>query len=558
MDTKLKNYKMNKTTFSVFAAFDTIAIFLTCLAATVAASLSKMVWVDGLSDEERSYMDLWFDGKIASTHGFEIAQNVAVIGGVIFLIISIALTVLLILNVGGERDENGKIQLIWFDKIWSDVQLCTFFATGGLSALVFQLLYGACFNGPFSKIWDNLGTTYSYNDVMTPEAQVAVGFIGLLAAVFIMLANLLSLVKKLKAKELWNRSLIGICINHLIKWINESDATLVKLLLILICGTFLATTALGTFIVIVAIFAIVPRQVRKFNEVRKGAEEVKNGNLTYKIPVESSARKSKNELDRLAEDINEISHASNIAVQNELKNQRLKTELISNVSHDIKTPLTSMVTYADLLKTEGLESPNAPDYLDIVDQKTQRLRELTENLFEAAKASSGAMPMELESIDINALLSQSLVEFDDKFEAKGLSVQIQDKCEDESVRVIADGKLFHRVIENVLGNISKYAMDNSRVYIDINELKTNNKDSKDMVSLEIKNISKDPLNLSASELMERFKRGDESRNTEGSGLGLSIAKDLTKMMNGVFEIRIDGDLFKISILMEKAEEKVAD
>lgn len=176
---------------------------------------------------------------------------------------------------------------------------------------------------------------------------------------------------------------------------------------------------MGLPVVLVIVLIIVPKSVRKFTEIKKGVEEVKNGNLTYKIPVEEDIKGIRGELDRLASDINDISQASNIAVQNEIKNQRMKTDLISNVSHDLKTPLTSMISYVDLMKKEGLDSPNAPEYLDIIDSKTQRLKTLTENLFEAAKASSGAIPVNMEPIDLSSLLSQSMAEMEEKLMARG-------------------------------------------------------------------------------------------------------------------------------------------
>ena len=181
-------------------------------------------------------------------------------------------------------------------------------------------------------------------------------------------------------------------------------------MIILIAGAFLSATWIGLPFVLVLILIFVPSLVKKFRNIKQGVEEVKNGNLSYKIETDYGEKGIKGELDRLADNINQISRASNIAVQNELKNQRMKTELISNVSHDLKTPLTSMISYVDLMKKEGLDSPNAPEYLDIIDQKTQRLKVLTENLFEAAKASSGAIPVNMEAIDITSLLTQSLAE----------------------------------------------------------------------------------------------------------------------------------------------------
>lgn len=184
--------------------------------------------------------------------------------------------------------------------------------------------------------------------------------------------------------------------------------------------------------------------------------------------------------------------------------------------------------------------------MEIIDNKTQRLRSLTENLFEAAKASSGEIPVKIEDINLSSVLTQALAEMEERLETRGLEIQVKDEC--KNIHVKADGQLLWRVLENLLGNISKYALENSRVYINVSEY---NVGENGLAKMEIKNISKDALNVSPDELMERFKRGDDSRNTEGSGLGLTIAKDLIKMMNGVFEISVDGDLFKATVMLEK-------
>ena len=374
-----------------------------------------------------------------------------------------------------------------------------------------------------------------------------------MASVMLTVLCLVSLVKKLKARQFWEKSLLGglflFIYRGLKKSFKESDSTLIKTVCVLILGALLSATWFGLPVVVVLILIFVPRIVKKFTDIKTGVARVKGGDLAYKIPVEDDAQGVRGELDRLAADINDISEAAGLAVENELKNQRMKTELISNVSHDLKTPLTSMVSYVDLLKTEGLDSPNAPSYLEIIDEKTQRLRVLTEDLFEAAKASSGAIPVNMESIDLAALVSQSLGEMGEKLSAKGLDVIVKNEIEDSSahgVGVMADGQLLWRVIENLLSNVSKYALEGSRVYVNI----SSPEDSK--VLLEIKNISASELNISAEELMERFTRGDESRNTEGSGLGLAIAKDLTRLMKGQFKLTVDGDLFKAGVLLERA------
>jgi signal transduction histidine kinase len=242
-----------------------------------------------------------------------------------------------------------------------------------------------------------------------------------------------------------------------------------------------------------------------------------------------------------------------MAVQNEIKNQRMKTELISNVSHDLKTPLTSLVTYIDLLKTEGLDSENAPEYLDVLENKTNRLCVLTDNLFEAAKAASGSMPVKLEKVELVSLVNQSLGEMNQRIQDSDLEFILNNK--EENYFVWADGSLMWRVMENILGNALKYAMPNTRVYLDIKEGNGKDGQNSDIIQLEMKNVSKESLNMDPSELMERFTQGDESRNSEGSGLGLSITKDLMKIQNGWFEIKIDGDLFKCIVVLKKYKEE---
>lgn len=236
--------------------------------------------------------------------------------------------------------------------------------------------------------------------------------------------------------------------------------------------------------------------------------------------------------------ITDISNGLNNAIQESVKSERLKAELITNVSHDIKTPLTSIINYVDLLKQEDIENQKAKEYIQIIDSKSQRLKKLTEDLVEASKASSGAIKLKLEKININELIKQSIGEFKDKFNSKRL--KIDTSYTNSNTVITADSRYLYRVIENLFSNISKYALENSRVYIEIQE-------KQDKVIIIIKNISKEKLNISSDELMQRFIRGNKARNTEGSGLGLSIAQSLTELQNGTFEIKIDGDLFKAQI-----------
>jgi signal transduction histidine kinase len=218
-----------------------------------------------------------------------------------------------------------------------------------------------------------------------------------------------------------------------------------------------------------------------------------------------------------------------------MKSERFKTELITNVSHDIKTPLTSIINYVDLLGKEPLDNPTAQEYLEILNHQSARLKKLIEDLIEASKASTGNLPVHPELCDATVMLTQVVGEFKERAEANSLDIVVDSP--EPPINIMADGRHLWRVIDNLMSNICKYALPGTRVYIDLER-----RDG--MVVMTFRNISRDRLNISSDELMARFVRGDSSRNTEGNGLGLSIARSLTELMEGDLEIRIDGDLFK--------------
>ena len=274
--------------------------------------------------------------------------------------------------------------------------------------------------------------------------------------------------------------------------------------------------------------------------IKKGTEEIAKGNLYKKINTKYMFLDIKDH----AININNINDGIAKAVEERMKSERFKTELITNVSHDIKTPLTSIINYVDLLEKEEIENETAKEYIGVLSRQSARLKKLVEDLLEASKASTGNVNVNLTQLELGILLSQALGEYDEKFSKSNLQV-ILNKT-DDLLLVMADNRHIWRVFDNILNNISKYAQPNTRVYIDA---KRNGK----MAEISFRNISKDPLNISGDELMERFVRGDSSRNTEGSGLGLSIAKSLTEVQKGKLDIQIDGDLFKVQLSFPLSE-----
>lgn len=269
-------------------------------------------------------------------------------------------------------------------------------------------------------------------------------------------------------------------------------------------------------------------------KLKSGGEALAAGNLNASVDLNHMYGVLKHH----GENLNSIAQGMQKAVQQQLKSERFRTDLITNVSHDIKTPLTSIINYVDLLKKEDVQPEKAKEYIAVLDRQSARLKKLTEDLVEASKASSGTLPVHLEAVDVNVLLSQVSGEYQSRFELCRLEPIV--KLAPENPQILADGKLLWRVFDNLLSNICKYAMPGTRVYFTSEVL-----DSR--VQISFKNISNYPLDITADELMERFVRGDSSRSTEGSGLGLSIAQSLTGLQKGSFDLVVDGDLFKANI-----------
>ncbi len=371
---------------------------------------------------------------------------------------------------------------------------------------------------------------------------------------------LLSLVRILKDGSFWERLLflklirrtwefikdqfkkISIYYNDIMKGSPTVKRFMFWAILLVVLALSVQVPILGicSFICIIYLLYLGGKKAKKYDGIGEGLERIKNGEVDFKLTGFDGA------LGELAEGINAIGDGISLAVSEEVKSQRLKTELLTNVSHDIRTPLTSIITSIDLLKNGNLNPDEKQKYLDILENKAHRLKVLTDDLFEAAKASSGNIEVEFQAVDMEMLMTQGLGEMEEELQNSQLEFITQ--YPKDLFVVTADGRLIWRVIENLLFNILKYAQKESRVYIEFSKC---DEDKTGMVVF--KNVSAQPLNISPEELMERFKRGDETRNSEGSGLGLAIAKDLMTIQRGELKLEIDGDLFKAAIILPLAE-----
>lgn len=297
----------------------------------------------------------------------------------------------------------------------------------------------------------------------------------------------------------------------------------------------------GIFVIMKAVELLAALYIAlNLRTLQKGGEKLANGD--FSSPIDT--RYLIGDFKRYGQELNDVQSGLEQAVQEQMKAEHLKTELITNVSHDIKTPLTSIVNYVDLLKKEDIPSPEAREYIAVLDRQSHRLKKLTEDLVEASKASSGVLNVDLQPTDVNVLFSQIEGEYQERLAACQLTLVTQPPAPGTVIR--ADSRLLSRVMDNLVSNICKYALPSTRVYV-VSTL------SREAVTISFKNVSRDELNISPDELMERFVRGDASRHTEGSGLGLSIARSLVQLQGGRFDLAIDADLFRADITFPLSE-----
>lgn len=466
----------------------------------------------------------------------------------------VILTFIIISITAGRKSREGQIVLLWFDRMNTEcsgliaVSLCAL--TGGIALVV---------------------TSWFYLSNMDKTTILIAIMLGVLLTHMLLMCFYLSLIRRIKAHILWKNSLLykiiqGITGLFLLLCVNIKKAFLrlcdngrlvtrtwvpytlylavngLGLLAIFYCLQRRSTMSIPLFLLLLVLNGSIGLYQYGENKIRKRiADEIgfiRDGNLEYQVNTEGMH----GDILAIAQSVNTIGETIQKAVEISMKDERLKADLITNVSHDIRTPLTSIINYVDLLKRENIDNEKIQNYINILDTKSQRLKHLTEDLVEASKISSGNIALQIVPLNLVELLRQSVGEFMENYSNIGLHLVLN--IPEHPIIIEADSRQMWRVMENLFRNVEKYALKNTRVYIDMKEI-TEEKGSK--VKLSIKNISEQPLNIDASDLTERFIRGDVSRSTEGSGLGLSIARNLVELQNGQFEIYLDGDLFKVNI-----------
>ena len=480
------------------------------------------------------------------------AQESIVLNTFIKLVVCVGAALLLLiylLCVCG-KNKDGEYKNNWLDNIWIEVHLALI-AGAAIGAIVLCIFV----------IEDYVYGNFPHNLICWVMGSVsAVGSL-------IIITSLLSIIRNIKTRRLIETSIvlrvIRWCfrlVGKIVRWSWRTSksfwTTIYRLLskktgVILISMLFGYTAFIGILgiltpespmpvIIGVMLFGFsaffVARRSGDLDEIKKGVSEVRNGNVAYKIPELRCE-----DMKALAANINDIAMGLDASVAAQVKAERLKTELITNVSHDIKTPITSIINYTALLsKVEGLPE-EAKDYVAVIAKKSDRLKNLTQDLFDISKVQSGNDEVVLEKLDVALLVGQALGEHDNEIQSSNLQFCVNTSKE---LFISADGRKMSRVLSNLISNILKYTMKNTRVFITASE-----KDG--MIVMEFKNISAYPLDFDVEEITQRFVRGDESRTAEGNGLGLAIAKSYTEICNGTFEIVVDGDMFKAIIKFRK-------
>lgn len=462
----------------------------------------------------------------------------------------IALLMLIYLICVCGKTPDGEYKNMWLDNVWLEGHLAaiTAFGVGGV-AVCFLVI-----------------EQYAYGDFPRNLVYPILGAVSGLVSL-VLISSLLSIIRNIKTRRLIETSivlrLVRWCfrtLKKIVRWVWRKNKAFWKAIFrllskktgVILVGMLFGYTAfigiLGILtpesplpvIIGVLLFGfaafVVARRSADLDEVKKGVSEVRNGNVAYKIPELRCE-----DMKALAANINDIAMGLDESVSAKVKAERMKTELITNVSHDIKTPITSIINYTELLsKVDGLPE-EVKDYVAVIAKKSDRLKNLTQDLFDISKVQSGNDEVVLEKLDVALLIGQALAEHDNEIQSSGLQFCVDTPKE---LFISADGRKMSRVMSNLIGNILKYTMQNTRVFISA-------ADKAGVIEIVLKNISAYPLNFSAEEITGRFVRGDESRTAEGNGLGLAIVKSYTEICNGTFDVVLDGDMFKAILKFRK-------
>ena len=457
-------------------------------------------------------------------------------------VIGIAGAVICLILAGlqaGKKAGREGLTLVFFDRWPLEISILADLTAAGL--MIGILVLG------FLAVYDTVDASMPFYQIKYVEIwrSLVISLSSVLAAgIFLTVYD--SLVRQIKAKSLWQRSFLKKIVDLFRKIYGarkKSERLLLAfggfcLLQIILLKGFGGFGVLTVILLDAVVLLGLLKEASGRQIIKDGLQEIASGDLDVQIDTKDLGGTNL----EMAETVNSVGEGLKVAVQEQMKSERLKADLITNVSHDIKTPLTSIINYVDLLKREHLEDPRIQSYIEVLDAKSQRLKQLTEDLVEASKISSGNIKLEFMNLNLNELVCQVNGEFDERFQEKNLSLIC--KLSQEALIIRADSRRIWRVLENLYVNVCKYAMPGTRVYVEAGK-----KDGKVVFSM--KNISENPLNFSGDELTERFIRGDVSRSTEGSGLGLSIAKNLTTLQHGTFQIYLDGDLFKVTLTFDE-------
>ena len=511
---------------------------------------SVRIWID---------VDGSYPAQDAFTQGARYLPNLwlwvtaAFLAGILYLILFVCQTVM----TGRMYDENGekRIRLTAFDRVPTE---------GGVLIAVGSVLLVLWMAVVLTVLADIDPTDIDfYREAVHKDWFRAVIFIGVFAADALFTFFFYSLVRRIKARTLWKNSWLYRLVQRLTKfawkvydnggivlrtWVPYSvflAANLVFLLLAVETGNLLLILFAGAIDLIVGI--LLYKDAKERQGIVEGIETITGGQVDYQIDTEELHGDNRT----LANSVNSIGKGIKEAVEISMKDERMKADLITNVSHDIKTPLTSIINYVDLIKREQVDNEKVQNYIRVLDEKSQRLKQLTDGLVEASKITSGNISLHFERINLTELMNQTIGEFSEKFDTKNLTTVMNVNTRD--VVIEADSRRIWRVMENLFSNVCKYAMPGTRVYVTLDKVARSEEET-DRIKVTVKNISENPLLCKPEELTERFIRGDESRTTEGSGLGLSIAQNLTIAQRGSFEIELDGDLFKVHLTFPLAKQ----